>query len=149
VGQTVIVKKTKTTFQRGYHRRYNLELFTISKVDTRKPIPMYELKSVSAAICFVYIFFVYISCVIIAIHNESFDNFFSFRSFIQQVSKKDTIKGFFYESEIQAIDRSSGIYRFVTLGRRVNKGVRQIKAWFEGHEKSKAKWVNVDDLFTI
>jgi hypothetical protein len=45
VGDTVLVKNSKSTFQRGYHRRYNLEPFEIESVDTSRPVVMYVIRS--------------------------------------------------------------------------------------------------------
>lgn len=45
IGNTVILKNIKEPFQKGYHRRYNTEIFKIVEVDPIKPVPMYTIQS--------------------------------------------------------------------------------------------------------
>jgi hypothetical protein len=45
LGDTVILKNIKKTFQKGHQRRYNTEIYTVIEVDPIKPIPMYTIRS--------------------------------------------------------------------------------------------------------
>jgi hypothetical protein len=45
VGDTVRIRREKTTFLRGYHERFNRELFEVVEVLRHLPIPTYKLKS--------------------------------------------------------------------------------------------------------
>lgn len=47
VGQKVLIKSLRTTFQRGYQQTFLKEHFEIIKIETTMPIPMYTIRSLN------------------------------------------------------------------------------------------------------